>query len=190
MAQARAKTVQQCKQYTCRAREYFLMVQYMEGHAKKCVERFCELANKTNQQLSKVVTPYIVDHQFKEKAMGFVAELSKICTQIVLKCSYLAHIGRPDFLCLTFITYVNSNNFVMWRIQHNYAYQDCFRILICRTSRRLKINIWRIRSIFGRQTFVPISWICKKQTSVSHSSTEAEIMSLDAGLSMDLNSSS
>ena len=30
-----------------------------------------------------------------------------------------------------------------------------------------------------------VSWICKKQTSVSHSSTESEIISLDAGLRMD-----
>ena len=30
---------------------------YMEGHAKKCVERYCELANKTTQQLYKVSTP-------------------------------------------------------------------------------------------------------------------------------------
>ena len=30
-----------------------------------------------------------------------------------------------------------------------------------------------------------MSWMCKKQTSVSHSSTEAEIISLDAGLRMD-----
>ena len=28
----------------------------MEGHAKKCVERYCELANKTTQQLYKVCT--------------------------------------------------------------------------------------------------------------------------------------
>ena len=34
--------------------------------------------------------------------------------------------------------------------------------------------------IFGSHTFVPISWMCKKQLSVSHSSTEAEIISLDA----------
>ena len=34
-------------------------------------------------------------------------------------------------------------------------------------------------------TFVPISWMCKKQTSVSHSSTESEIISLDAGLRLD-----
>ena len=42
-----------------------------------------------------------------------------------------------------------------------------------------------ILCIFGSRTFVPRSWTCKKQTSVSHSSTEAEIISLDAGLRMD-----
>ena len=39
--------------------------------------------------------------------------------------------------------------------------------------------------IFGSHTFVPISWMCKKQTSVSHSSTESEIVSLSAGLRLD-----
>ena len=39
--------------------------------------------------------------------------------------------------------------------------------------------------IFGSHTFVPISWMCKKQTSVSHSSTDSEIISLDAGLRLD-----
>ena len=39
--------------------------------------------------------------------------------------------------------------------------------------------------IFGSHTFVPISWMCKKQTSVSNSSTESEIISLEAGLRMD-----
>ena len=38
---------------------------------------------------------------------------------------------------------------------------------------------------FGSQTFVPISWMCKKQTVVSHSSTESEIISLDTGLRLD-----
>ena len=39
--------------------------------------------------------------------------------------------------------------------------------------------------VFGSHTFVPTSWMCKKQTSVSHSSAEAEIISLDAGFRMD-----
>ena len=70
----------------------------MEGHAKKCVERYCELANKTTQQLRKVATPCLDDHQFKEEEVGSVGELSKVCSQIVLKCLYLARIGRPDIL--------------------------------------------------------------------------------------------
>ena len=39
--------------------------------------------------------------------------------------------------------------------------------------------------VFGSHTFVLISWICKKQTSVSHSSTGSEIISLDAGLRLN-----
>ena len=39
--------------------------------------------------------------------------------------------------------------------------------------------------VFGSHTFVPISWMCKKQTSVSHSSAESDIISLDAGLRLD-----
>ena len=39
--------------------------------------------------------------------------------------------------------------------------------------------------VFGSHKFVPISWMCNKQTCVSHSSKESEIISLDAGLRMD-----
>ena len=39
--------------------------------------------------------------------------------------------------------------------------------------------------VFGSHTFVPVSWMCKKQTAVSHSSTESEIISLDTGLRLD-----
>ena len=70
----------------------------MEGHAKKCVERYCELSNKTTQQLYKVPTPCIYDHYLKEEELKSVGELSQVSSQIVLKCLYLARIGRPDIL--------------------------------------------------------------------------------------------
>ena len=70
----------------------------MEGHAKKCVERYFELANKTTQQLYKVSTPCIDDHHFKEEEMKYVGELSQVCSQTVVKCLYLARIGRLDIL--------------------------------------------------------------------------------------------
>ena len=43
----------------------------------------------------------------------------------------------------------------------------------------------RTLCIFGSHTLVSVSWMCKKQTSVSHSSTESEIISLDTGLRLD-----
>ena len=39
--------------------------------------------------------------------------------------------------------------------------------------------------VFGSHTFDPTSWMCKKQTAVSHSSTESEIISLGTGLRLD-----
>ena len=47
----------------------------MEGHAKKCVERHCELANKTTQQLYKVSTPCIDDYYCEEEELKSVGEL-------------------------------------------------------------------------------------------------------------------
>ena len=70
----------------------------MEGHAKKCVERYCELANRTTQQLYKVSTPCINDHHFKEEEVKSAGDMSKVCSQTVQKCLYLARIGRPDIL--------------------------------------------------------------------------------------------
>ena len=129
----------------------------MVGHAKKCVERYCELANKTTQQLYKVSTPCIDDHHFKEEETKSVGELSNTCSQIVLKCLYLARIGQPDILwsvnklaraitkwtkaCDTrlnrLISYIHltlntNNNIVMWVILLSNADWDCFRTLTLR----------------------------------------------------------
>ena len=35
----------------------------MEGHARKCVERYCELVNKKTEQLYKGSSPCLDDHQ-------------------------------------------------------------------------------------------------------------------------------
>ena len=39
---------------------------HIESHGKKCVERYYELASKTTEQLYKVATPCMDDHQNKE----------------------------------------------------------------------------------------------------------------------------
>ena len=182
----------------------------MAGHAKKCEERYCELANKATQQLCKVSTPCIDDHHFKEEEMKSVGELSQVCSQFVLKCLYLARIGRPDILWS-----VNelARSITKWtkacdkRLNRliSYIHHTCEYRQYCHvdnTSKQCRLGLFQDSDlagdledskstsggtlcIFGSHTFVPISWKCKKQTSVSHSSTESEIISLDTGLRLD-----
>ena len=179
----------------------------MEGHAKKCVERYCESANRTTQQLYKVSTPCIDDHHFKEEELKSVGELSNRCSQIVLKCLYLEDLifygqwtklhdrsrNGPKLVTndcvvwyLTSITHQNTNSIVMWVILLSNAGWDCSKTPILRAILRTqKSTSGGTLCVFGSHTFVPISWMCKKQTSVSYSSTESEKFSLDAGLSLD-----
>ena len=179
----------------------------MEGHAKKCVEPYCELANKTTQQLHKVSTPCIDDHHFKEEETKSVAEFSNTCSQIVLKCLYLARIGRPDILwsvnklarSITKWTKACDKrlNRLISCIHHTSEYKQYCHV--GNTAKQCRLGLFQDSDfagdledskstsggtlcVFGSHTFVPISWMCKKQTSVSHSSTESEIISLDTGL--------
>ena len=61
----------------------------MEGHAKNCVERYCEF-EKTTQQRYRVTTPCMDDHQIEEEEHESVGELSTVCSQIVLNCPCVA----------------------------------------------------------------------------------------------------
>ena len=71
----------------------------------------------------------------------------------------------------------------MWEILLSNADWDCFRTLILREILKIQNPLLEEHYAFlGSHTFVPISWMCKKQTSVSHSLTESEIISLDTGL--------
>ena len=197
----------------------------MAGHAKKCVERYCDLANKTTQQLYKVSTPRIDDHHFKEEEeTKSVGELLNTFSFFVPKWLYLERIGRPDIVwsvnkfarSITKCTQTCDKrlNRLISYIHHTSEYKqychvgniakqcrlDCFRTLTLREI--LKTGLFQDSDfagdledskstsggtlcIFGSHTFVPISWLCKKQTSVSHSSTESEIISLDTGLRLD-----
>ena len=80
---------------------------------------------------------------------------------------------------------LDIDKILLWEIQHNSADLIVWRLWFCRRPRSLRINLMTLLCIFGRQKFVPISWMFKKQTSVSHSSTEAELISLDTGLRID-----
>ena len=74
----------------------------------------------------------------------------------------------------------------MWLILQNNAGWDCFKTpMFAGDLEDSKSTSGGTLCVSGSHTFVPISWMCKKQTSVSHSSTESEIISLDTGLRLD-----
>ena len=74
----------------------------------------------------------------------------------------------------------------MWEILQSNVDWDCFRTLTSQEILKIQNPLQEEHYVvFGSHTFVPISWMCKKQTSVSHSSTESEIISLDTGLRLD-----
>ena len=82
---------------------------------------------------------------------------------------------------------MNTNNTVMWETLQNDADLGLFQDSdFARDLEDSKSTSGGTLCVFGSHTFVPISWMCKKQTSVSHSSTESEIISLDAGLRLDV----
>ena len=86
---------------------------------------------------------------------------------------------------------------------HSYHFQLQTLLSCCESTKRLqtgllpnrqyckkfdghKVNLrWRVLCTFGSHTFVPISWACKKQRATSHSITEPETISLDAGSRME-----
>ena len=81
---------------------------------------------------------------------------------------------------------MNTNSIVMWEILLSNADWDCFKDSdFAGDLEDSKSTSGGTLCLFGSDTFVPISWMCKKQTAVSHSSTESEIISLDSGLRLD-----
>ena len=182
----------------------------MEGHAKKCAERYFELVNKTTQQLYKVSTPCIDDNHFKEEELKSVWELSKVCSQIVLKYLYLTRTGRLD---IRWSVNKFARSITKWTkacdkrlnrlisyIHHSCEYkQYCY---VGNTVKQCRLGLFQdsdfagdledskstsggTSCVFGSHTFVQISWMCRNETSVSHSSTESEIISLDAGMRLN-----
>ena len=142
--------------------------------------------------------------------MVSVAELSKVCSQIVLTCLFLARIGRPDTLwsvnklARAITKWTKACDKRLARLI-SYIHHTCELRQYCyvgNPAQQCRLGLFQdsvfagdledskstsggLLCIFGSHTLVPTSWMCKKQTSVSHSSTEAEIISPDAGLRMD-----
>ena len=134
----------------------------------------------------------------------------KYASQVFLKCVYLARIGRPDILwsviklARAITKWTKACDQRLNRLM-SYIHRTCEYRQYCHvgnTAKQCRLGLFQDSDfardledskstsggtlyIFGSNTFVPISWMSQKQTSVSHSSTESEIIFLDTGLRLD-----
>ena len=132
---------------------YSIMVLwYGKFMQRSVVERYCELANKTTQQLCKVSTPL---HRWPSFQRGRIEICWRIVTSMLPGCPELLLLGTcwttwcsvvseqtctidheinpklftSDYVVwsLTFITHVNTNCIVMWETLPHIAGWDCFK---------------------------------------------------------------
>ena len=173
-------------------------------------KKYLELAKTTLQSLKKVATPCIDDHQLAPEDFEKKGSLEPVCARIVLKVLFLARMGRPDLLWTVnvlarevtkwnvacdkrlnrLICYLNApQDYVQVCFVGDKA-EDCKIALFTDASfagdlRDSKSSSGAYMCLVGPNTFVPITWFCKKQGAVSHSSSEAEVIALDAGVRME-----
>ena len=183
----------------------------MFGHVKQTVDKYLELSGKTRDSLKlKAATPCIDDHQIPPEEFDVKGVLSSKAARIVLKALYVARVTRYDILWTVnmlarevtrwsaacdrrlhrLICYMHQTS---EHSQINFvgdAPSECWLTLFSDASfagdlRDSKSTSGGILCLVGPNTYVPICWICKKQGAVSHSTAEAEIISLDAGVRLE-----
>ena len=179
----------------------------MSGHAEQCVARYLELSGLKQTDLKKVSTPCIDDHLLKPEDFETKGELAAVAARIVLKILYVARICRTDLLwsvntlarevtkwnvacdkrLYRLICYIHSTKDYVQTSFVGDSPSQCSISMFCDASfagdlKDSKSTSGGFIALFGPKTFVPITWICKKQGAVSHSSSEAEIISLEAVL--------
>ena len=182
----------------------------MKGHAGQCVERYLELANLHESSLKPVGTPCIDDHMIPPEDFETKGSLSPIAARVVLKCLFLARVLRVD---LMWTVNALARNVTKWNVAcdkrlhrliayiHNtdswklYCFvgdhpKDCKIVQFSDASFGAdlvdsKSTTGAFLCLVGPNTFVPLTWVCKKQGAISHSSSEAEIIALEAGVRME-----
>ena len=162
------------------------------------------LNNSTKSQL----------HGWPSFQRGWNEIRGRIVKSVLSNCSemlfFLERIGRPDILwsvnklARSITKWTNACDKRLSRLI-SYIHHTCDYKQYCHvvnTAKQCRLGLFQDSDfagdledsksisggtlcVLGSHTFVPISWMCKKQTSVSHSSTESEIISLDAGLRLD-----
>ena len=138
-------------------------------------------------------TPCIGDHQlnpheFRDSRWTCCSVLADVCRMLTLcgpdmlwSVSTLAKaVTKCTKACDTRLAKLSSH--IGFTRHHR---PDCFVGDIVSQLRDSKSTSACVMCVFGPHTFVPISWMCKKQNAVSQSGGEARVTFLDTGVWME-----
>ena len=176
----------------------------MTDFMNQCVERYCELTKTNRSKLRNVSTPFL-DLEECDGDTEEGGELSTIALKVLMKILYAARMVRYDLLRP--VTYLASR-ITKWskicdrRLLRLVSYINSSKDHVLRgwvgdDLNNLKLGIWSdadfagckitMRStsgcyaaLTGTNTFFPLSAFSRKQTCVSHSTPEAELVAADA----------
>ena len=160
--------------------------------------------------LKQVETPCVDDHQLLPSDFDAKGSLSPVAARIVVKTLNLARMGRPDALCTVKAL---AREVTRWdvacdkRLHRLMSWIQCTKNLVltafvgdqvqnlqlalyCDVSfagdlRGSKSTSGGYLVLVGPSTFVAITSICNKQGAVSHSTTEADAIALDAAVRLE-----
>ena len=179
----------------------------MFGFFRQCVEVYCELAQIDPKTLRKCATPGLDDHQLKPEDFEAEGLLSKDAAKIIMKALYGARLVRYELLwpicssarqvtkwtvacdkrlhrLMCYIHHTEDHSlesFVGDDAQHIHPvlFSDADFAGDMQTA---KSTSGCYLAMVGPNTFAPVTASCKKQTCVSHSSTESEIVAAEQGI--------
>ena len=159
----------------------------MTGHIEQTVERYLELSGKEESELKPVETPCLDDHMFPPEDFQTKGKLSPFAARIVLKALYAARVIRMDLLWTVnaLARMVTKWNVAYDKILHgliSHMRNATLRDMPCYVGdepQNCKIAEFSDASfggdltdsksitgaylcLVGPNTWVPLTWMCKK----------------------------
>ena len=182
----------------------------MFGFVQQCIDHYCQLTKTNETDIPYYQTPSIDDHLLTPDEMVEKGKLHDVCSRIVLKILWLTRRVRPDTYwavnslarevskwivaydkrLLRLVGYLRWSKYHSLQMMVGNAPKDCVIMYFADADfagslKDSKSTSGGYMMLLGPQTFVPLAWLCKKQGAISHSTTEAETIALDAGLRLE-----
>jgi hypothetical protein len=182
----------------------------MESFLVQCIEKYLSMANKDKSTMKFAATPFLDEDRLSEKDETDKGALQPIASSILMKVLYAARMARFDLLKAVSnlakkVTKWNTNcdkklHRMMCYINSSLDYRlkghvndpaDSLSLSLYSDAdfagdkESSKSTTGIFLALTGENTFFPLNGVSKKQTCVSHSTPEAEIVAANTAVRVE-----